>query len=203
MWVSTANSALSTVLLLLGEEICAGAQEPPRPVERIVFAAPVPVEILLNTASALIQSIASKVNDVEGVHHHDRARESFGRSGLERLCLVCLHMCSSTPIAVTSSSRCSVTSRPSSSSRQNVVSSGQAKVTSGTLRYPRSTAPELDPYTGGMTRQPRLVLNCEEPVIFSMQMQQYWLYTVNPVRPDIPAKLWRYLRHTLRCIKPS
>ena len=38
-------------------------------------------------------------------------------------------------------------------------------------------------------------------VIFSMQ--QYWLHTVNPVRPDIPAKLWRYLRHALRCIKPS
>lgn len=74
---------LEPVLLLLGEGICTGAQGPPRAVERIVFAAPVPVEILLNTAPTLIRSITSEANDVEGVHHRDRVRESFGGSGLE------------------------------------------------------------------------------------------------------------------------
>jgi len=53
----------------------------------------------------------------------------------------------------------------------------------------------------GPPRPVERIVNYEEPVIFSML--QCWLHTVNPVRPDIPAKLWRYLRHTFRCIKPS
>lgn len=57
---------LEPVLLVVGEEICAGAQGRPRVVERIVFAAPAPRDRPLDAAPALIQTIASKANDVEG-----------------------------------------------------------------------------------------------------------------------------------------
>jgi hypothetical protein len=41
--------------LPVGEEVGAGVQGPPRPVERVVFAAAVTVEVLLDAAAAPVQ----------------------------------------------------------------------------------------------------------------------------------------------------
>ena len=74
------------------------------------------------------------------------------------------------------SSRCPVTSRPSSSSRQNVVRSGQAKEGSvrhvevfqmGGVRTPIIGRPR--PLPGHRRADPRYTLNCEEPVNSSEQ----------------------------------
>jgi len=77
------EQCLEPVLLVVGEEICAGAQGRPRVVERIVFAAPAPRDRPLDTAPALIQTIASKANDVEGGPSPRPRQGSFGGSGRE------------------------------------------------------------------------------------------------------------------------
>jgi hypothetical protein len=43
--------------LLVGEQVRAGVQGPPGPVQRVVLAAAVPVEVLLDPAAALVQRV--------------------------------------------------------------------------------------------------------------------------------------------------
>lgn len=66
---------LEPVLLLVGEEICDDVQG------RIVFAAPVPVEVLLNTAPALIRTVAFKAKEGRGGGPSPRPRQAVFRWG--------------------------------------------------------------------------------------------------------------------------
>jgi len=54
-------------LLLLGEEFGTGVQGPPGAVERVVLAAAVAVDDLLDPASALVQRVAGGPDNVEGI----------------------------------------------------------------------------------------------------------------------------------------
>ena len=47
-------------------------KSPARSVERVVLAAAVAMDGLLDPASALVQRVASQADDVEGVHDGDR-----------------------------------------------------------------------------------------------------------------------------------
>ena len=58
-------------------------QGPPRGVERVAGAAAVPVEVLLDPASAPVQRVAGQADDVEGIHHRDRVGQLLGGGGLE------------------------------------------------------------------------------------------------------------------------
>ena len=57
--------------LSVGEQVGAGVQGPPGPVERIGGAAAVAVELLLDPAAASVQRVAGQADDVEGVHYRD------------------------------------------------------------------------------------------------------------------------------------
>lgn len=70
-------------VLAVGEEVGAGVQGPPRPVERIGCSAPVPVQGLLNTSAALIEGVAGEPDHVEGVHHGHRVGKLLRSRGLE------------------------------------------------------------------------------------------------------------------------
>jgi len=53
--------------LLVGEQVVAGVQGAAGAVERVVLAAAVTVQVLLNASSALVQGVAGQADDVEGV----------------------------------------------------------------------------------------------------------------------------------------
>ena len=82
-WTSSANSVLEPLLLFVGEQIEPGVQGPAGPVERIVRAAAVAVDDLLDPAAAPVQGIAGEADDVEGVHHRDSVGQFLGGGGLE------------------------------------------------------------------------------------------------------------------------
>ena len=69
--------------LFVGEQVGAGMQGPPGPVERIGRAASMPVQLLLDSAAAQVQRVAGQTDDVEGVHHGDSVRDFLGGGGLE------------------------------------------------------------------------------------------------------------------------
>ncbi len=55
------------LLLPVGEQVVAGVQGAARAVEGVVLAAAVPVQVLLDTASAAVRRVAGETDDVEGV----------------------------------------------------------------------------------------------------------------------------------------
>ena len=59
------------VALSVGEQVLAGVQGPPGPVERVVLVAAVAVQVLLDPAAAPVQGVAGQARDVEWVHHRD------------------------------------------------------------------------------------------------------------------------------------
>ena len=72
-----------SVLLLVGEEVSAGVQRAACGVERVVLAAAVSVDGLLDAPSALVEGIAGQADHVEGIHHRDCVGKLFGGGGLE------------------------------------------------------------------------------------------------------------------------
>ena len=74
---------LQPVLLLVGEQVRAGVQGPPRAVERVVLVAAVTAGVLLDSAAALVECVAGQAHHVEGVHHRDRLGQFLGGGGLE------------------------------------------------------------------------------------------------------------------------
>ena len=73
--MSSANRLLESLSLGVGEQVDAGVQGAAGPVERIVLAAAVAVEDLLDPPSAPIQGVAGEADDMERVHH----RRSVGK----------------------------------------------------------------------------------------------------------------------------
>ena len=71
------------LVLPVGEEVGAGVQGAAGPVERVVLAAAVSVQVLLDPAPAPVERVAGEADDVEGVHHRRRCRQLFGGGGLE------------------------------------------------------------------------------------------------------------------------
>ena len=69
--------------LPVSEQVLSGVQGPPGPVQRVVAAASVAVQVLLDPAPALVQGIPGEPDDVEGVHDRHRAREFLSGGGLE------------------------------------------------------------------------------------------------------------------------
>jgi len=63
------EQVLDSLLLCVGEQVRAGVQGPVCTVERVVGAAAVPVEVLLDSAATLVEGVASQTSDVEGIHH--------------------------------------------------------------------------------------------------------------------------------------
>jgi len=55
------------LVLAIGEQLGAGAQDPPDPVERVPGAAAVPTGLLLQALAAAVQGVAGEGDDVEGV----------------------------------------------------------------------------------------------------------------------------------------
>jgi hypothetical protein len=74
---------LEPLLLFVGEQVGAGVQGAAGPVERIVGAAAVAVDDLLDPAATLVQGIAGEADDVEGVHHRNSVGQFLGGGGLE------------------------------------------------------------------------------------------------------------------------
>ena len=56
-------------MLALGEAFLAAAQQVPDPVERVVPAAAVAVDRLLDTAADLVDDLAAELDDVERIEH--------------------------------------------------------------------------------------------------------------------------------------
>ena len=52
----------------VGEQVRAGLQGPPRPVERVPGPAPVPEGVLLDALPAPVQSLTCQTDDVERIH---------------------------------------------------------------------------------------------------------------------------------------
>jgi hypothetical protein len=69
--------------LPVGEQVGAGVQGPPGPVQRVAREPAVAVELELDPAPAAVQSIPSEADDVERVHHGHRLGERFAGGGLE------------------------------------------------------------------------------------------------------------------------
>ena len=69
--------------LAVGEQVGAGVQGPPGAIQRVLRAAAVSVQLLLDPATALVQRIGGQADDVERVHHRDRRWQLLGRGGLE------------------------------------------------------------------------------------------------------------------------
>ena len=68
MWSSTAEQSREPVgLLAVGEQIGAGVQRAPGPVQRVGPAAAVAVQVLLDPTPAAVQSVTGEPHDVEGV----------------------------------------------------------------------------------------------------------------------------------------
>jgi len=59
------------------------SESPARAVPRVVLAALVAVDVQLNTASALVEGLATQADDVERVHHRCGSKGLLGRGGLE------------------------------------------------------------------------------------------------------------------------
>jgi len=66
-------------VLSVGEVLDAGAQDVADPVERIVFAAAVAVDVLLDPAPDLVDGGRAELDDVERVEHGDRVLEAGRR----------------------------------------------------------------------------------------------------------------------------
>jgi hypothetical protein len=58
--------------LCVGEQVSAGVQGPPGPVERVALAAAVAVQVLLDAAPAGVQGVPGQAHDVKGIHDRDR-----------------------------------------------------------------------------------------------------------------------------------
>ena len=71
------------LLLAVGEQVGAGVQGAAGAVERVVLAAAVAVQVLLDPTPAAVQRVAGEADDVEGVHHRRRLGQLFGGGGLE------------------------------------------------------------------------------------------------------------------------
>ena len=69
--------------LLGGEQAGAGVQCAARGVERVVFAAAVSVDGLLDAAPALVEGVAGQADHVEGIHDRGRVGQLFASRGLE------------------------------------------------------------------------------------------------------------------------
>ena len=82
-WASSANSVVEPLLLFVGEQVDAGVQGAAGPVERIVRAAAVAVDDLLDPAAAPVQGVAGEADHVERVHHRDGVGQLLGGGGLE------------------------------------------------------------------------------------------------------------------------
>jgi hypothetical protein len=74
---------LQALVLCAGEEVGAGVQGAPGPVQRVVGAAAVTVDGLLDAAPAAVQGVAGEADDMERVHHRCRVGEFLGGGGLE------------------------------------------------------------------------------------------------------------------------
>ena len=74
---------LEPLLLFVGEQVDAGVQGAAGPVERIVRAAAVAVDDLLDPAAAPVEGVAGEADDVERVHHRDSVGQLLGGGGLE------------------------------------------------------------------------------------------------------------------------
>ncbi len=69
--------------LAVGEQVSASVLSPAGAIERVVGAAAVTVQILLDPATAPVQGVAGETHDVEGVHDRGRVRQFLGGGGLE------------------------------------------------------------------------------------------------------------------------
>ncbi len=69
--------------LLVGEQVRAGVQCPRRREQRLALAAPVPLEVLLDPAAAVLQCVTGQADDVEGIHHGHSVGQLFRGSGLQ------------------------------------------------------------------------------------------------------------------------
>jgi hypothetical protein len=69
--------------LLVGEQVVAGVEGPPRPVERVLSSASVTAGVLLDSATAPVQRVTSQTDHVEGVHDRDGVGQFLGGGGLE------------------------------------------------------------------------------------------------------------------------
>jgi hypothetical protein len=69
--------------LAVGEQVGAGVQGPPGPVERVTRQTAVAVEILPDPTTAAVERVTGQTDDVEGVHHRDRVGDLLCCSGLE------------------------------------------------------------------------------------------------------------------------
>jgi len=65
--------------LLVGEQLRAGVQCPRRCEQRLALAAPVPLEVLLDPAVAVLQCVTGQADDMEGIHHGHPTRELHPR----------------------------------------------------------------------------------------------------------------------------
>jgi len=57
------EQGLQSLCLLVGEQVGAGVQGPPRGVERVAHVAAVPTSVLLNSSAALVQGVAGRAHD--------------------------------------------------------------------------------------------------------------------------------------------
>ena len=74
---------LEPLLLFVGEQVDTGVEGAAGPVERIVGAAAVAVDDLLDPAAAPVEGVAGEADDVERVHHRDGVGQLLGGGGLE------------------------------------------------------------------------------------------------------------------------
>ena len=61
----------------------AGVQCPRRREQPVALAAPVPLEVLLDPAAAVVQCGTGQADDVEGIHHGHSVGQLFRGSGLQ------------------------------------------------------------------------------------------------------------------------
>ena len=66
-----------TCALPVGQVLLPGAQDVPDPVQRVVLASAVPVELLLNPAADLIDHVGGELDDVERVQHRAGVLETI------------------------------------------------------------------------------------------------------------------------------
>src|SRR3954454_17994495 len=69
--------------LPVGEQVGAGVQGASGAVERVVLAAAVAVQVVLDSAPAAVQGIAGQADDVEGAHPSGGVGHLLGGGGLE------------------------------------------------------------------------------------------------------------------------
>src|SRR5699024_6717262 len=78
-----AEQAAEALALPLGQQLGPGVEGAAGLVERVVFAAATLVELLLDPAPAVVQSVSGQADDMEGIHDCDRSGEDLAGGRLE------------------------------------------------------------------------------------------------------------------------